>query len=75
MSRSYKKTPKREITTATTEKEDKKEANRLLRRVTKHQVKTDAEIFAPLREVSDVWDFGKDGKIFVKDLTKKEMRK
>ncbi|MCD9016033.1 hypothetical protein [Parachryseolinea silvisoli] len=75
MSRSYKKIPKQGISTSTTEKEDKREANRTLRRVTKDQVQKGAEVFATLREVSNVWSFGKDGKVFLKQPTEKDMRK
>jgi hypothetical protein len=62
MSRSRKKVPKTAITTATSEKEDKRDANRRLRRVTREKVKKGEEELPGIREVSDVWQFSKDGK-------------
>lgn len=47
------------MTTARSEKEDKRLANRLLRRVTR----VDPENAPALREVSDVWGMAKDGKV------------
>ena len=62
MSRSYKHTTISGITTATSEKRDKKLANRRFRRISKHRVKIDAEPLIDLNEISDPWDFQKDGK-------------
>ena len=62
MSRSYKHTTISGITTATSEKRDKKLANRHFRRISKHRVRIDAEPLVHLNEVSDPWDFQKDGK-------------
>ncbi len=59
MSRSKKKTPVTGMTTARSEKEDKRHANRILRRVSK----PDPENAPALREVSDVWGMAKDGKV------------
>jgi hypothetical protein len=70
MSRSYRKTPITGITMARSEKTDKRLANRRLRR----KVKTGA-LELRLREVSDIWGFEKDGKIYWRDLPEKEMRK
>ena len=76
MSRSIKKTKKRAITTATTEKEDKQFANRRFRRKNKTKSKAAEEDNYPkLREVSDVWGFAKDGKIYDEEMTEKDMRK
>ena len=50
------------MTTATSEKRDKQLANRRFRRISKHRVKVDAEPLIHLNEVSDIWDFQKDGK-------------
>lgn len=61
MSRSKRKTPVFGITTARTEKQDKRMANRKLRRKTR----VDPENAPALREVSDVWGFAKDGKKFM----------
>jgi hypothetical protein len=75
MSRSLKKTPKKGITTAKSEKENKRTANRKLRRVTKIQVKKGNSEPANKKEVSNVWSFDKDGKQFLKNPTKKDLRK
>lgn len=64
MSRSYKKTPITSFTTAKSDKEDKKLANRLFRRASRNRIKSDCEPFYRLREVCDVWDFAKDGKMY-----------
>lgn len=61
MSNSYRKNPVTGTTTSTSEKEDKRLANRRLRRVNKARVKLGLEALT-LKEISDVWDFNKDGK-------------
>ena len=75
MSRSRKKTPKTGITTAGTEKKNKREANRKFRRVTKIQVKKGDSQFTDIKEISNVWSFDKDGKRFLKKPAKKDFRK
>jgi hypothetical protein len=64
MSRSRKHTPISSNTTSSSEKRDKRIANRKLRRRTKATVQTnpEAESLPELREVSDVWGMDKDGK-------------
>jgi len=62
MSRSYKHTTISAITTAQSEKRDKQLANRRFRRISRHRVKIDAEPLIDLDEISDIWDFQKDGK-------------
>lgn len=64
MSRSYKKTPITSFTTAKSDKEDKKLANRLFRRASRNRIKSNREPFYRLREVCDVWDFAKDGRVY-----------
>ena len=65
MSRSKKKNPISGYTTAVSEKEDKRKANRALRRRV-HSMNLRTEQTLPLlREVSDVWSMGKDGKTLV----------
>ena len=64
MSRSYKKTPITAFTTAKSDKEDKRLANRLFRRASRNRIKSNREPFYRLREVCDVWDFAKDGKVY-----------
>ena len=73
MARSRKKTPIIPNTCANSEKEDKRNANRKLRRKVKadlHKAQVTEiieEIELPeLREVSNVWSFAKDGKSFYK---------
>lgn len=62
MSRSYKHTTISAITTAQSEKRDKQLANRRFRRISRHRVKIDKEPLIDLDEISDIWDFQKDGK-------------
>lgn len=64
MSRSNKKSPVIGNTTTTSEKEDKRIANRSERRINKVLLfKTDDETaLKDKREVSNVYGFGKDGK-------------
>lgn len=62
MSRSFKHTTISGITTATSEKRDKQLANRRFRRISRHRVKIDKEPLIDLDEISDIWDFQKDGK-------------
>ena len=72
MSRSFKHTTISGITTATSEKRDKQLVNRRFRRISKHRVKIDAEPLIDLDEISDIWDFQKDGKrYFFPDEAKK----
>ena len=72
MSRSYKKTPITSFTTAKSDKEDKKLANRLFRRASRNRIKSNREPFYRLREVCDVWDFAKDGRVYYdKEAVKK----
>ncbi|HKC66285.1 MAG TPA: hypothetical protein VKB86_21760 [Pyrinomonadaceae bacterium] len=54
------------ITTARSEKEDKRIHNRRFRHRIKRALKTfdpEAEVLPVLREVSNVWDMAKDGKV------------
>jgi len=75
MSRSRIKSKIHGITTAKSEKQDKRIANRRLRRAVKQKPKTDDTIFPIMREISDVWSFEKDGKTYYEGMTAKEMRK
>ncbi|MEN7551762.1 hypothetical protein AAG747_27855 [Rapidithrix thailandica] len=76
MSRSKKKSKIRSMTTASSEKQDKREANRKLRRVVKQKINNSEEAVLPeLREVSDIWNFNKDGKTYDSAMGAKEMRK
>ena len=79
MSRSRRKTPVKGITTASSEKQDKRLANRRLRRKTKEQLDQHVSDDTPLpaqREVSNRWAMDKDGKLrFDEDEYPKGMRK
>jgi hypothetical protein len=75
MSNSRKKTPIHGITICESEKQDKRLANRQFRRVVKQKVKLQEEIFPEKRELSNVWSFGKDGKVYYNKLNDKVFRK
>lgn len=75
MSRSYRKTKIFGITTCASEKQDKQLANRAFRRIAKAAVKADSDPPVSRNEVSDTWDFGKDGKQYWAKATKKDMSK
>ncbi|MCX6152592.1 MAG: hypothetical protein NT007_00370 [Candidatus Kapabacteria bacterium] len=74
MSRSYKKHPYRGAC-ADSEKEDKRRANRDFRRNVKDALHHGKEIMPLLCEVSDEYNFAKDGKYYDEDFEKKKMRK
>ena len=65
MSRSRKKTPVHGMTTARSEKKDKRLYNRRFRRVSKQalQVSPQQKVLPHLREHSDPWCMDKDGKV------------
>ncbi|HEX8321470.1 hypothetical protein [Longimicrobium sp.] len=64
MSRSRRKTPVCGITTANTDKQDKRMGNRRLRRKVRTVIRTDPEpeVLPHLREETNPWMMGKDGK-------------
>lgn len=66
MSRSRKHTPKRGMTTANSEKWDKRLANRTLRRHNKILVNKSGEETLPLKmnQVMTIWHMRKDGKTY-----------
>jgi len=75
MSRSKKKTRIHGNTTAASEKEDKRKANRKLRRLVRERMRSRNEHLPRLREVSNVYSFNKDGKQFRREMDGKLMRK
>lgn len=75
MSRSVKKTPKKGVTGAKSEKDDKREANRKLRRTNKVKLKAGNAEPKSIKEVSNVWGFEKDGKQFLAKPSPKDLRK
>ena len=66
MSNSYRKTSITGICCADSEKQDKRKANRKLRRNTKQRLMlSDAENYLPqIRDVSNIWCMSKDGKMY-----------
>ncbi|HET8839010.1 MAG TPA: hypothetical protein VFM82_08490 [Flavobacteriaceae bacterium] len=75
MSRSKNKTKMHGNTTAISEKEDKRKANRKLRKIVKQRLKSQHTEFPRLREVSNIWSFQKDGKKYDASMTEKDLRK
>ena len=75
MSRSKRKTPVRGNTTAASEKQSKLVANRKLRRLTNKALKGERETLPLLKEVSDRWNFEKDGKKYDPEFPEKDLRK
>ena len=78
MSRSRRRTPIAGITTAESEKQDKRFANRALRRLAAQILGVDPEVelLPHCREVTDVWAMAKDGKLwFGKSRDPKLLRK
>lgn len=62
MTHSYKHTPRAGNAVCDSEKADKQKAHRKWRRLSKYFLGIGAEVLPSLREVSDIWGFGKDGK-------------
>ncbi len=75
MSRSKRKIKIIGITTAKSEKEDKHYANKKLRRIVREKLKSGEVILPELKEISDNWDFAKDGKKYYGDIEERYMRK
>lgn len=77
MSRSRRKTPIRGMSSADSEKQDKRMANRKLRRRVRSVLRVEPEAPLPrLREVSNPWSMDKDGKrFFDPERYPQEMRK
>lgn len=75
MSRSKRKTPIFGITTATSEKLDKRRWNKTFRRIAKNHITKQKELPHKIAAVTDVWDGNKDGKRYLRNYNAKEMRK
>ncbi|WP_089787253.1 hypothetical protein [Chitinophaga sp. YR573] len=75
MSRSRRKTPVFGITTAVSEKKDKRRWNRIFRKVSKKLIRNDMDAPVKLAAVSDVWGGSKDGKHYRVQHSKADMRK
>ncbi|MBN1253051.1 MAG: hypothetical protein JXA16_13020 [Bacteroidales bacterium] len=75
MSNSFRKNWITGNTTCESEKQDKRIANRKLRRLVKTKMQSNNFNLPQLREVSNIWHFGKDGKQFLKIKDEKYLRK
>ncbi|RZJ63659.1 MAG: hypothetical protein EOO45_20630 [Flavobacterium sp.] len=63
------------ITTAETEKQDKRRWNKTFRKVSKNLIGEGKEVPPKIQSVTNVWDGAKDGKRYRKNATTKDMRK
>lgn len=75
MSRSIRKNKIFPITTAETEKQDKRRWNKTFRKVSKNLISEEQEAPHKIQSVSSVWDGAKDGKRYRKNATTRDMRK
>ena len=75
MAKSYRKTPIFGIATCPSEKFDKKETNKKLRKEVKIAILKEKEILPIIREISNIWNMGKDGKCYWNNATKADLRK
>lgn len=75
MARSVRKTKIFGITTAETEKQDKRRWNRTFRKVSKKLIRLEKEAPVKIHSVTNVWDGAKDGKQYYRGATKRDMRK
>jgi len=75
MARSRRRTPIFGITTSRREKQDKRRANRVLRRAVRQRLPDLPELLPLLRKVSNAWSFDKDGKAWARDPMPWDMRK
>ena len=75
MSRSYIKNKIVGYTKKESEKRDKTIANKRYRRLVKVRIAKRSELLPLIREVSNIYQFDKDGKHYYAGMTKLEMRK
>ena len=75
MARSKRKTPIFGLTTARSEKQDKRRWNRTFRRIARLKTQTGAEVPVKIEAVTDVWDGNKDGKRYFRNYSTKDLRK
>lgn len=75
MARSRRKTPIIGIAVCDSEKPWKRGANRKLRCAVRAAMSRGDDVLPELREVSNVWTFGKDGKHYDADLESRHLRK
>lgn len=62
-------------TCKTSEKKDKTNANKKLRRLVKVRIARQTETLPLLKELSNIWSFAKDGKHYWAGMTKKDSSK
>ena len=75
MSRSYIKNKIVSYTKKESEKRDKTIANKRYRRFVKVRIAKRSDVLPLIREVSNIYQFDKDGKHYYAKMTKLEMRK
>ena len=75
MSNSKRKHPILPNCIAVSEKAEKQLANRKLRRMEKEKLSDSNYVLLNLKEVSDIWNWPKDGKSYRSDLTNKQLTK
>ena len=75
MSNSKRKTPILPNCNSASEKVEKQKANRKLRRITREKLKKENTNIPRLKEVSDPWNWSKDGKTYQKKITQKQLQK
>lgn len=76
MSRSYRKNKIiGNVKNADSEKKDKTNANKKLRRLVKVRIAKKTETLPLLKEISNIWSFAKDGKYYWAGMTKKDSSK
>lgn len=75
MSQSVRKTKIFGITTAESEKQDKRRWNRTFRKVCKKLIRLENDAPIKLRSVTNVWDGAKDGRRYYRNAINKDMRK
>lgn len=76
MSRSYRKNKiVGNVKNADSEKKDKTNANKKLRRLVKVRIARQTETLPLLKEISNIWSFAKDGKHYWEGMTKKDSSK
>jgi hypothetical protein len=74
MSRSVRHTPIVGNTCAASDKEAKRRANRQYRRIVRQKICEDFEVLPQIRELSNVYNFPKDGKHWCRDVTQERDR-
>lgn len=79
MARSRRHTPIFGMTFAESEKEDKRRANRLLRRKTRAVLRPETDVeevqLPAIKEVSNPWSMAKDGRRYLQEPKPRDMRK